>query len=149
MPDVTTIVISALVGAVVSYTLAIIQNILDARAKIDEGLRNERFAVYKILWKKTELLPKWPRSATVTYEQLTHLSEQMRDWYFNEGGIYLSAKSRKTYGDAQEAIQAVLEQHNKGPITTLHYDEIKDKLSSLRTQLTNDLLSRRSAPRLP
>src|SRR5947208_6610750 len=115
MPDiinvtnVTTVVISAIVGAIVSYVLAVVQNILNARTKIDEELRNERFAVYKVLWKKTELLPQWPHATSVTYEELLRLSEEMRDWYFNEGGIYLSAKSRKSYGKAQDVIQAVLQ----------------------------------------
>ena len=151
MPDVTTVIVSAVIGAIVSYTLAVIQHILDIRTKIDERLRDERFTVYKVLWKKTELLPQWPRSITVTYEQLTHLSEEMRDWYFNEGGIWLSAKSRKSYGDAQDTIQAVLAEHKneKDSLSDFHYEKARKGLSQLRTQLTNDLLSRRSAPWLP
>lgn len=75
----------------------------------------------------------------------------MRDWYFNEGGIYLSVKSRKSYGDAQDAIQTVLGEHKneKAPLSDPHYEKARKGFSQLRTQLTNDLLSRRSAPRLP
>ena len=150
MPDITTVVISALVGAVVSYVLAVIQHILDAQTKVDERLRQDRFTVYTVLWEKTGLLPQWPRSTTVTYEKLTGLSEEMRDWYFTQGGIYLSAQARKSYGDAQEGIQMVLqEEQTSETITELQYNELKGKLSKLRTQLTQDLLSRRSAPWLP
>src|SRR5690348_919571 len=127
MPEITIVVVSAVIGAIVSYALAVIQNILDVRTKINESLRNERFAVYKVLWKKTELLPQWPRSPTVTYEQLAHLSEEMRDWYFNEGGIYLSAKSRKSYGDAQDAIQTVLGayKNEKDPLSDPQYEKAR------------------------
>ena len=150
MPDVTTVVVSALVGAVASYTLAVIQHLLDARTKIDESLRQDRLTVYKVLWERTGLLPEWPRSTTVTYEKLSHLSEEMRDWYFTQGGIYLSAKARKVYGNAQKAIQTVLQKaHPEEGLPKEQYEEIRGKLSKLRTQMTRDLLSRRAAPWLP
>ncbi len=150
MPDITTVVISALVGAVVSYVLAVIQHILEVQTKVDERLRQNRFTVYKVLWEKTGLLPQWPRSTIVTYEKLTGLSEDMRDWYFTQGGIYLSAQARKSYGDAQEAIQMVLQKEQTSEtIPELQYDDLRSTLHKLRTQLTQDLLSRRSAPWLP
>jgi hypothetical protein len=145
MSDLMTVVISALVGGVVSYVLAIIQTILTTRAKIDESLRADRIRVYKVLWQKTKILPQYPRSTGVTYEKLANFSEDLRDWYFNEGGIYLSTKARQSYGDAQETIGMVLTQNKAGSISADHYDVIRKKLSFLRTQLTSDLLSRRSA----
>ena len=75
MPDVTTVVVSAVIGAIVSYALAVIQNILDVRTKIDERLRDERFSVYKVLWKKTELLPH-PVSLIVQEPNLVFESPQ-------------------------------------------------------------------------
>lgn len=85
MEDPLTVIISAIIGAVVSYIGAVIQNFLDMRTTIDKSLRDDRIKVYKVLWKKTELLPKWPKATDVTYEKLAKLSEELRDWYFSEG----------------------------------------------------------------
>lgn len=49
-------------------------------------LQRERIARYKELWRLTKLLPKWPRSKDVTYEDFSKFSQLLRDWYFNEGG---------------------------------------------------------------
>jgi hypothetical protein len=151
MLDVTIVVVSALVGAVVSYVLAVIQHLLDVRTKMDENLRQDRLTVYKVLWERTGLLPQWPRSTTVTYEKLLNLSTGMRDWYFTQGGIYLSEKTRRVYGNTQEAIQVVLRkaQNMEETLPEEQYGAIREKLSRLRTQMTRDLLSRRAAPWLP
>ena len=147
MSDLTTVLVSAIVGGIVSYAGAIIQNMLSSRTRLDESIRDTRLKVYAVLWQKTGLLPKWPRSKNVTYEKLMALSEEMRNWYFEQGGIYLSSRSRKAYGNAQDAMWAILDKHPTGAITDTEYDAIREKLSAMRTELTEDLLSRRAAPR--
>src|ERR1700674_417918 len=137
----------AIVGAVVSFVVAILSNALSYRAKVDEGLRDTRLALYRVLWKKTELLPKWPRRTDVTYENLRDLSEELRDWYFGDGGIFLSRTARKSYGKLQDTIDGILTQPAKGEITDPDYDKVRFRLSKLRSQLTDDLLSRRGARR--
>src|SRR4051794_8281989 len=137
--------VPALIGAVVAFIGALYSNALERRTKIDESLRDKRIDLYQKLWAKTKLLPKWPRSSDVTYEQLFGLSEELRDWYFDEGGIYLSAKARAVYGDLQDAIGAVLQGHKSGPVSDLDYASVRAKCSALRTELTTDLLSRRRA----
>lgn len=138
-----------------------ISNALEKRTRIDESLREARIAVYQPLWQQTSLLPKWPKVPDVTYANLLELSVWMRDWYFNRGGIYLSAKSRAAYGKLQETIQAVIAEKDKEAIQPLnqatvaakrtetlsekHYECLRDKCSALRTEMTKDLLSRKRA----
>lgn len=81
---------------------------LDLSAQIDVHLREKRITVYGKLWKATEILPKWPRAESVTYAQLLEFSETMRDWYFGEGGMYLSRDAQGAYGALQDAIWAIL-----------------------------------------
>ena len=88
-------VISALIGAIVSYIGTVLQNALKVQSKIDENLRNTRIEVYRILWEHTKLLPKWPKSNQVTYEKLFQLSNSLQEWYFDKGGMYLSTEARK------------------------------------------------------
>jgi hypothetical protein len=140
------VVVSAIVGGVASVVVAVIASVLNYRTKVDEGLRDTRLTLYKVLWKKTELLPKWPRRTDVTYEQLRGFSEELRKWYFDEGGIFLSRKARSAYGGLQDVIGAVLAPTEaKGPITDPDYDRVRSHCSDLRSQLTDDLLSRRGA----
>ncbi|HXQ39557.1 MAG TPA: hypothetical protein VN843_36500 [Anaerolineales bacterium] len=119
---------------------------LGLEAQIDIHLREKRIAVYEKLWQATSLLPQWPRAKNVTYEQLMKLSQTLRDWYFQEGGMYLSRNARETYGALQDYIWAILNDKRKGVLKPEHYDAIREKCSTLRTELTDDILSRRSAP---
>ena len=169
MDEAIKIVLSAVIGAAVSYFLAQQQ----FRLKIDESTRTDREKVYKILWRLTGLLPRYPPAEGVTYDSLEFLSRQFRAWYFGEqiplpegnpaegeaetpfekviGGIYLSEHSRKTYFAAQEMLIAVYEK-GKGTDPTKpppvlsdeDYEKARKKLSDLRAQLAKDIGSRRA-----
>ena len=115
---------------------------------IDTDLRGRRFTVYAELWKKTGTLPQWPRNPEVTYSDLGELTGHLRDWYFINGGIYLSATARSAYGEVQETIISILDKKQSGLVSDSDYESIRKKCSSLRTELTRDLLSRREAPAL-
>lgn len=141
--------ISALIGAGVTALVLTVNNFFSFRTRIDESLREKRLEVYKILWKETSLLPKWPENKDVTYKNLNELSKRLRDWYFNEGGIYLSTQARKAYEVVQDRISETVDQHQHElniPITygkNGEYESIRDACSKLRTQLTGDLESRK------
>jgi hypothetical protein len=143
MEELLTVIISALVGAVVSYLGAVVKNMLDMRTKIDENLRATRIQVYKVLWEKTGLLPQYPRATDVTYEKLDKLSHEFRDWYFTEGGMFLSAEARRAYGNAQEALVRVTNSGGTGKVSSEDYERVRIECHRLREELTNDLLSRR------
>jgi hypothetical protein len=159
--DLVTIGISALVGAVTSYVGAVIKTYFDMNTKIDEQLRDRRLDPYKEIWRKTAILPRWPRATGVTYVQLHTFSGDLRDWYFGQGGIYMSAETRDAYFALQAAVtqvtmvpeaqppptdQPVPEPRvREGVISSAEYELIRGKCSALRTELTSDIQSRRRA----
>lgn len=128
---------------------------------IDLNLRELRITAYGDLWRATSILPRWPRSQEVTYNRLRQFSVDMRSWYFEKGGVYLSERSVRAYSELQETIWQVLDsvknENNFGQAIqgsaardlSSHYDSIRLKCSKLRTSLTNDILSRRAAPESP
>jgi hypothetical protein len=143
MESIFTIVVSSLIGGAVAYVGAVINSRLAMRAHIDQSLRQDRIGVYKDLWRRTGLLPQWPKSTDVTYAKLADFSRDLRHWYFNEGGIYLSGDARAAYGKVQETVSAVLQGGGDGKISDEQYEQIRQMCSTLRTELTKDLLSRR------
>lgn len=85
----------------------------------------------------------------MTYKNLNELSKRFRDWYFNEGGIYLSTQARKAYEVVQDRISEIVDQHQHELNTAItygkngDYERIRDACSKLRTELTRDLESRK------
>ncbi len=75
----------------------------------DKELHNERLRVYKLLWPKLKPLARYSRENSITYQVIKDTSEQMRDWYFDTGGIYLSAKSRGPYFDLKDLMQKMID----------------------------------------
>jgi hypothetical protein len=115
--------------------------------EIDLDLRKRRIEVYESLWKSTALLPKWPRAENVTYADLAALSQQLRQWYYDNGGMYLSRTSRdEGYGPLQGAIASVLSDDKTGVLSPGDYEAVRKKCSALRTMLTDDIESRRESP---
>lgn len=117
-------------------------------ASVDTDLRTRRIEAYTDLWKLTGALPQWPRNRELTYEDLRALTGEFRLWYFGVGGMYLSVKARAAYGQVQEALAGILAAAGDGAVTDAHYDAVRGECSRMRTELTQDLLSRREAPGL-
>lgn len=148
------VVLSTVAGAVAGFLAALIRSYFESRAKVDEQLHQSRTDLYQELWRQTAILPKWPRATDVTYERLASLCAWLRDWYFGvgdvrervPGGLYLSAPAGKQYARVQELLAAHV---GEGPIADQEYERIRTALSELRTQITEDLLSRRGAPFRP
>lgn len=113
---------------------------------VDTDLRTKRIPVYAELWEKTGVLPMWPWNTELEYQDLHQLTRELRDWYFKRGGMYLSASARDTYFEVQKSINAILEKDQAGRVSHDDYKAIRDKCSALRTELAEDLLSRREAP---
>lgn len=106
-------------------------------------LQKERIASYKELWRLTKMLPKWPRSKDVTYEDLGKLSQLLRDWYFNEGGgIFLSRTAHTAYAALQDSLTAILVEQPSGGISEEHYEAVRILCSTLRSGLAYDVGSR-------
>ena len=115
--------------------------------EIDLDLRKRRIEVYAPLWRATSLLPKWPRDETVTYAQLARLGHELRQWYYEVGGMFLSRTTHdEGYGPLQGAIAAVVEEGRSGPLSAADYEAVRKRCSTLRSLLAADLESRRDSP---
>jgi hypothetical protein len=113
---------------------------------IDTDLRTRRISIYAELWEKTGLLPMWPWNTELKYEDLHQLTHDFRDWYFKRGGMYLSESTRDAYFEVQKCINAILKNDQVGQVSNDDYNAIQSRCSKLRTELTEDILSRRDAP---
>jgi hypothetical protein len=147
MTDTLTVIISAAVGAVVAYLGAVWQTRLEARRVIHERVHQSRARLYPSAWKLTGALPRRPRTEEHSYGSLSTLAIELRDWYYVEGGIYLSGAARRAYSVYQDTISEVTA--NREPNTELDeqdYEKVRKAGSQFRTWLTRDLLSRSRAP---
>jgi hypothetical protein len=174
--EITTGLIAGVVGGGAGYVSALLTNIIQRRAVIDESVRTIRAESYAVIWRRMSLLPLWPRARGVTFEQILNMSEDLRDWYFGQagseqshqtlsapqattdsgpsgqlhtpGGMYLSTEARRAYVSLQNHLNALVNEQHDGLDTELPletYDSIQERCSSLRTEITRDLLSRRRA----
>jgi len=124
-----------------------IESGLERSKSVDLDLREKRINIYKELWKNTDLLPKFPKSKNVTYNDINEFSIKLRDWYFDIGGMFLSSDTHtKGYIPLQESISDLIDQDLNGIISDEHYENIRLCCSKLRTLLTNDIVSRKTAP---
>ena len=146
----TTAVIGAVFGLISGFSAAI----LERRREIAKELIEIRRTAYAQLWRSTGELPRWPRDRGYTYASLATLSAVFRTWYFETGGMYLSRDARERYGAMQQAISDVLEARTGAapgstptdePLSDFDYDLVLARCSALRSELTDDLLSRRGA----
>jgi hypothetical protein len=113
---------------------------------VDTDLRTRRIPMYAELWEKTAVLPQWPQNKELEYRDLQQLTLSLRDWYYKSGGMYMSEPAQKAFREVQESIASVLAHKQAATVSPTDYKTVRDKCSTLRTRLTDDLLSRREAP---
>ncbi len=116
-------------------------------AEIDIDLRKRRIEAYLPLWRLTSLLSRWPRSDGLTYEDLYQLSRDIRAWYYEVGGIFLSRSTHlEAYGPLQDEIARLYVAGLKGLLSDSDYDKVRERCSLLRSGLVDDVQSRRQGP---
>jgi hypothetical protein len=139
-------IIGAVIGVLGTYLSAILKYRQDLRAEYDKDLREKRIPEYKCLWRWTELFPKYAHTKEVTYQDVQALSVNLRDWYFRNGGMFLSDRSKDAYFAVQDALTKTTEKTNQNmtaPIDPVTYEMLRKKCSSLRTELTGDVGTRK------
>ena len=123
---------------------------LDMTVEYDKALHAKRLELYKELWPKTKRLSRFDWHFALTYNVVKSVAADTREWYFGEGGIYLSRRSRKPYFHLKELLQKVLD--NK-ELEAASEAAIKDEpiceaivnaAHDLRTSLADDIGARRS-----
>lgn len=155
--SVLTPTITAVAGAAVATTVALVNGAIASRAKESEELRSLRLQTYPSVWGLTSEVPRWPRGDPA-YRDLWTLHRSLRTWYFSTGGLYLSENARARYGEMQELLDAVLcgrpeddttPVRELAPVAEPHkpetvYEALMNTCSAFRTALTEDLATRRT-----
>lgn len=139
---------SAAISSVLTYFSTRSKIRLDMTVEYDKSLRDKRLELYKELWPKTKPLARFS-AQPLTYNIVKTLSAEMSDWYFREGGIYLSKRSRKPYFHLKRQLQRVigdqtLAGHPDTEIKGESSEKIQDAASRLRTSLADDIRTRRA-----
>jgi hypothetical protein len=138
------------VSAVITYFSTRAKTRLELAVEYDKKLQENRLEAYKKLWGMLESLARFGREKPVTYEELRKISNATREWYFHEGGIYLTRESRAPYFHMKELIQPVLDNKEfadkpTAPIPDQALEEIIRTGSSLRTSLSDDIGTKRAS----
>jgi hypothetical protein len=105
----------------------------DLEAEYDKDLRAKRRDAYAALWKLLQPLAKYSPPAPLTPESLKQLSAALRQWYFEVGGLYMTATTRDAYFKLQDELTA----------QDANAERAQKKGSDLRTATTRDVGSRR------
>jgi hypothetical protein len=136
-------------GALVAYVGAVVKFRKDLEAEYDKDLRSKRLESYKNLWKHLQLVARYDRPKPLNIQTITELTNSMRQWYFEEGGLYLSEAARETYFDLKKAIHKIMESNKYQTDELLDkndHTDILEKASLLRASLTKDVGTRKSSP---
>lgn|GEM_PF-1984534 len=105
--------VAAAVTFVGTYVATYVKWRKDLVVEYDKDLRNKRIDAYRELWKQLQPLARYARPARLTPARLVMLSINLRRWYFETGGLFLSTESRDRYFDLQKGIKVVFKQHAK------------------------------------
>ena len=150
MAEVLGIVLAAAVGALSGILTTAWKSRKDLEAQYDIDLRNRRIEAYGKLWKELQVLADYSPPGRLTPASAKNLSERLRRWYYEEGGFFLSEKTRAPYFNLQVALTELAEKSR-----TPGYEALDDETakilrglsSRLRTSTTRDV-STRIGPRL-
>lgn len=147
MSSVITGFVSGILSSALTYFSTRSKIRLDLTVEYDKDLRQKRLELYKDLWPKTKPLAEFSAEAPVTFDVIKAVSGDMRDWYFAEGGIYLSRRSRGPYFNLKSFMQeilddATLQQDHAKPIHGPRLKKILVAARELRTSLSDDIRAR-------
>jgi hypothetical protein len=106
-----TLVAGALISGVATY--------FGTRSKLrldyDADLRTRRIEAYGDLWRRLEPLAKYAKKASFSKEDARLLAESLRTWYFEQGGLFLTAAARADYFALQKLLTHLLGGWGWGP----------------------------------
>jgi hypothetical protein len=91
---VETAIVAAIIGLVTGAVATAYKSRKDLEVQYDIKLREERIAAYKELWKELDRLAYYSPPQALTYGVAKELSAALRTWYFEVGGLLLSATTR-------------------------------------------------------
>ena len=133
----------AIAGIAGTYLSAILKFRKDLAFKYDTDLREKRIPEYRELWKLLQPLAQYARPGPFTFEVAQQLTQNLRRWYFEGGGIFLSDRSRDAYFALQESLKEVSKEDSARSLEPEPFETIRKRSSDLRTALTRDVGTRK------
>ena len=156
MSDGTIVAVIGLFGTATAATIAAYAGTkhrirAELEGEYDSDLRKSRLGVYPSLWCALEPLAKYAREPPgyPDREEIGELSVALRKWYFEKGGLFLSAESRQAYFDLQDALTVVVTSERwmasdlAEELDKDTFEALRQLGSWLRTTLTYDVGTRR------
>ncbi len=141
--------VAGLVSAVLTYVSTRYKTRLELTAEYDKELQQGRLKAYTELWGILDKFPRYGREQPITHAVFVQVSNKTRDWYFHDGGIYLTRASRKPYFEMKELMEPLFQEAVKGsPTTELEEERINPIIeagSTLRTSLSDDIGTKRAS----
>jgi hypothetical protein len=120
----------------------------DLESEYDISLRTDRLAAYRELWRSLQPLAKYARPAPVTYRVVASLMGELRVWYFQRGGIFLSYRARDAYFALMDELRDLLAGAPPDPTFELDFaafQMLRELGSDLRTAMVEDVQTRRGS----
>lgn len=106
-------------------------------------MRKRRIDAYSKLWCRLQPLAKYAREGVFARDQAEGLSQKLRAWYFEEGGLLFSEESRDAFFDLQDAITKAVERNEQTDTELPEFSDIRQIASTLRTTLARDVGTRK------
>ena len=145
MSEFATTVLGAGLGLLTGVVLALLGSRQRLEVEYDIELRKHRIEAYQALWKILEPLAYYSPPSAVTYAVARDLSQALRSWYFEVGGLFLSEGSREAYFDLQKGLGGVIKEPLDAryrPLGPRRFDRLRSLASTLRTASTQDVATR-------
>ena len=145
MSELVTTVLGAGLGLLTGVVLALLGSRQRLEVEYDIELRKHRIEAYQALWKILEPLAYFSPPSAVTYAVARDLSQALRSWYFEVGGLFLSEGSREAYFDLQKGLGGVIKEPLDAryrPLGPRRFERLRSLASTLRTASTQDVATR-------
>jgi hypothetical protein len=145
MSELVTTVLGAGLGLLTGAVLAMLASRQRLEVEYDIELRKHRIEAYQALWKILEPLAYYSPPLGVTYAVARDLSQALRSWYFEVGGLFLSERSREAYFDLQKGLGGVIKEPIDAdhlPLGARRFERLRALASKLRTASTQDVATR-------
>ena len=145
MSELVTTVLGAGLGLLTGVVLALLGSRQRLEVEYDIELRKHRIEAYQALWKILEPLAYYSPPSAVTYAVVRDLSQALRSWYFEVGGLFLSEGSREAYFDLQKGLGGVIKEPLDAryrPLGPRRFERLRSLASTLRTASTQDVATR-------
>lgn len=136
--------ISGLVGSLVGVLVTMWQVRKQFEASAELQRRENRIPVMQKLWAQLQPLSFHGKTQIDRSDMLSKISDNLTDWYYKTGGLYLSKTSADFYVDFQNSLQSLMMAHDQGrevrlnQLTHAEFHRLQLEASALRSLTVRD-----------